>query len=59
MSAGYWPADGALRESSNSRKFKVGESFPNISLGHSQLYPSLLEPLGEGFYVQIFRYYVS
>ena len=47
-----------MREGSHSRKFEIGQSFTNISLGHAQLYPSLLEPLGEGFYVQIFRYYV-
>ena len=54
---GHWPTDSALRESSNSRKFEIGQSFTNVCLGHSKLYPPLLEPLGEGFYVQIFRYY--
>ena len=51
------PADGALRESPHPRKFEIGQGFTNVSLGHSQLYPPLLEPLGEGFYVQIVRYY--
>jgi hypothetical protein len=43
------PADGALRQGSDSGKFEVGQSLADVTLRHAELDATLLEPLGERF----------
>ena len=42
------PANGGLRERSHTGQFEIGQCFPDVTLRHAQLDPSLLELLREG-----------
>lgn len=45
---GLKPADCALAKAAHTRDLQVGQRRAHVCLGHPQLDPPLLEPLGEG-----------